>query len=78
MLIVGALGLLYAFIYCSGSVAELSMALDKNTRTSDFTAAEGLYDANFLFENKRFQRRAYVLRNRNDFAFGHSLHNFLP
>lgn len=54
MLIVGALGLLYAFIYCSGSVAELSMALDKNTRTSDFTAAEGLYDATFYLRISDF------------------------
>lgn len=43
MLLAGVLGLLYAFFYCSGGLAELGQAFDTSTgtRVSLFTAAEG-------------------------------------
>ena len=47
MLIVGAIGLLYAFFYCSGALAELGQnfkTVGKN-QVSVFTAEKGKYDA---------------------------------
>lgn len=56
MLIVGALGLLYAFFYCSGSIAELGQAFknEGGTKVSLFTAAEGKYDYNFYNDIQGF------------------------
>lgn len=45
MLIVGALALLYAFCYCTGSLAELGQSIDSVTKMSYFEAAEGKNDA---------------------------------
>lgn len=56
MLIVGALGLLYAFLYCSGSLAELGQAFknEGGAKVSLFTAAEGKYDYNFYNDIQGF------------------------
>lgn len=45
MLIMGAITLLYAFCYCTGSLAQLGKEIDTTTHTSNFTAASGKYDA---------------------------------
>lgn len=47
MIIVGALGLLYAFCYCSGALTELGQAIMNvgSNRVSGFTAEEGKNDA---------------------------------
>ena len=47
MIIVGALGLLYAFFYMSGSMSELGYNIDQfgTNRTSNFFAANGKNDA---------------------------------
>ena len=54
MIIVGALALLYAFAYLTGSVAELSYSINKGTRKSTFVAADGKYDALFYMEIQGF------------------------
>lgn len=48
MLIMGAITLLYAFCYCTGSLAELGQVITvraNGDHVSNFTAAEGKYDA---------------------------------
>lgn len=46
MLIVGALGLLYAFCYMTGSLSELGYSINSGTvRTSKFVARAGYHDA---------------------------------
>ena len=46
MLIAGALGLLYAFCYMTGSLSELGQNINPGTtHTSKFTAKQGLNDA---------------------------------
>lgn len=56
MIIVGALGLLYAFCYCTGSLAELGQTMiplgDK--RVSAFTARKGMNDAGLYTEIQGF------------------------
>lgn len=56
MIIVGALGLLYAFCYCTGSLAELGQAFrtQGDSKVSLFTAAEGKYDANLYNDIQPF------------------------
>lgn len=54
MIVVGALALLYAFAYATGSLAELSNTIDVANRTSSWTAAEGKYDATFYFTIQGF------------------------
>lgn len=61
MIIVGALGLLYAFFYCTGSLAELGQAFTtksdaqgQTVRVSRFTAAPGKYDATFYNDIQGF------------------------
>lgn len=46
-LLAGVLGLLYAFFYCTGALAELGQTFTSvgGVRVSRFTAAEGKYDA---------------------------------
>ena len=48
MLIMAAITLLYAFVYCSGSLAELGQVINVSStgeHTSNFDAAEGMNDA---------------------------------
>ncbi len=47
MLILGALGLLYAFMYCTGGLSELgrNIIAEGDQKVSTFEAAEGKYDA---------------------------------
>lgn len=56
MILVGALGLVYAFVYLTGSMAALgqSVKIDAGNRVSSFTASEGKYDALFYFEIQGF------------------------
>lgn len=55
MLLVGALGLLYAFFYCSGALAELGQAFEtKGGVKTTFTAAEGKNDASLFNEIQGF------------------------
>ncbi len=56
MLIVGALGLLYAFFYSSGAVADLGQNLISRggKKVSAFTAASGKYDAELYNEISLF------------------------
>lgn len=55
MLLVGALELLYAFFYCSGSLAELGQAFETQGSTHvSFTAAEGKNNATLFNEIQGF------------------------
>ncbi len=53
MILAGALALVYAFAYATGSLAELSKTLNSD-RTSSWQAAEGKYDATFYFTIQGF------------------------
>lgn len=54
MLIVGALALLYAFCYGTGSLAELGQTIDPKTGESYFDAAQGKYDATLYIDIQGF------------------------
>ena len=56
MLIMAAVTLLYAFVYCSGSLAELGQVIDrsKSEPVSNFVAAEGKHDALFYDDIQGF------------------------
>lgn len=54
MLIMGAITLLYAFFYCTGSLAELGQVIDTINHVSDFTASPGKYDALFYNDIQGF------------------------
>lgn len=56
MLLVGALSLLYAFFYSTGSVAELAQMIDTGlaSKPSYFSAAKGKYDATLVKELQAF------------------------
>ena len=56
MIIVGALGLLYAFFYMSGSMSELGYNIDQfgTNRTSNFYANPGKNDALLYDEMQPF------------------------
>lgn len=56
MIIVGAIGLIYAFCYCTGSISELGQAIIPigSNRVSAFTARKGMNDATLFTKIKSF------------------------
>ena len=62
MIIVGALALLYAFLYLSGSMTELSWSLEptENGRVSTFTAREGYYNAELFNDIQGFNNALMI------------------